>query len=169
MDQVTFFFGGWAPILRIIVVGTTAYLALVAILRAAGPRTLAQMNAFDFIVTVALGASFGRILTARNVALAEAVTTFALLAALQYLISWFHVRSRWFARMVTTPPAILFYQGKFVRDTLRRTRITEAELCTALREQGIGSFEEVEAIVLESNGHFAVIKTQTVGDASALP
>ncbi|CAN5815308.1 hypothetical protein BH23GEM7_BH23GEM7_39940 [soil metagenome] len=79
MEPVTFFFGGWEPMLRIVVVGTLGYIALLLLLRLAGKRTLAQMNAFDFVVTVAIGASFGRILTARSVALAEAVAAFTLL------------------------------------------------------------------------------------------
>lgn len=39
---------------RIVVVGPLAYLTLVAILRVSGKRTLAKLNAFDFVVTVAL-------------------------------------------------------------------------------------------------------------------
>lgn len=57
MEQVTFSFGEWEPVLRIVVVGTIAYAALVFIVRATGTRTLARMNSFDFIVTVAIGAS----------------------------------------------------------------------------------------------------------------
>lgn len=64
MNDVSFLFGGWAPVLRVLVVGTLGYLALVAMLRWSTKRTLVQMSAFDFIITVALGASFGRILTA---------------------------------------------------------------------------------------------------------
>ncbi|MFI7742547.1 hypothetical protein [Kocuria rhizosphaericola] len=37
------------------------------------------MNSFDFVITVAIGATFGRVLTARSIPLLEAVTAFALL------------------------------------------------------------------------------------------
>lgn len=168
MDSVTFFFGGWEPVARILVVGTLAYAALVLLLRISGKRTLVQMNAFDFIITVAIGASFGRILTARSVALIEALTAFGLLVTLQYLVAWLQIRSRSFASTVTAPPALLFYQGRLLHDALRRERITEAELETAIREHGLGAFSEVEAIVLESDGRFAVIKAASAGDGSAL-
>ena len=62
------------------------------------------MNAFDFFVTVALGASFGRILTARGVALVEAVAAFARLVSLQYAVTWLQVRSPRFARLIIAPP-----------------------------------------------------------------
>ncbi|MGI8643317.1 MAG: DUF421 domain-containing protein, partial [Thermomicrobiales bacterium] len=46
------FFDTWMDLVRIVTVGTSSYLALVALLRVSGKRTLSKMNAFDFIVTV---------------------------------------------------------------------------------------------------------------------
>lgn len=169
MSEVTFLFGGWEPVLRIVTVGTLAYLALVLMLRITGTRTLAQLNAFDFIVTVAIGASFGRILTARSVALVEAIAAFALLILLQYAVTWLKVRSRSFSRAVTARPAMLFYKGEFLERAMVRARVTHGEIETALREKGVGGFGEVEAVVLESNGKLAVIQKDGAGDGSALP
>ena len=87
MDKVVFFWNGWEPLLRIVVVGTLTYISIIFILRVSGKRTLASMNAFDFVVTVALGSAFGRILTAKQVSIAEAITTFLLLACLQFIVS----------------------------------------------------------------------------------
>lgn len=168
MEGVTFFFGGWPPVARIVVVGSLAYLAMILLLRATGKRTLAQMNAFDFIVTVALGASFGRILTAREVALVEAVAAFGLLIFLQYALSWLQVRSPPFARAISAPPTLLYFRGRFLGAAMQRARITQAELSGVIREHGVGSLGEVEAVVLESNGRFAVVKRDGAGDGSAL-
>ena len=41
------FFDGWTGLLRVLVVGTLAYAALVLLLRVTGKRTLSKMNAFD--------------------------------------------------------------------------------------------------------------------------
>lgn len=168
MDRVTFFFGGWEPVARVLVVGALAYASLILLLRISGKRTLVQMNAFDFLITVALGASFGRILTARSVALVEAIAAFSLLVFLQYAVAWLQVRSPRFAHAITSPPTLLYYRGRILHDALRRERITEAELRTAIREHGAGSLGEVEAVVLESDGKFAVVKTGHAGDRSAL-
>jgi hypothetical protein len=83
MTDVTFFFSGWEPLVRIVIVGIAMYVALVVFLRISRSRTLSSMNAFDFIVTVAIGSAFGRALTAKAVALAETVVAFGLLVALQ--------------------------------------------------------------------------------------
>ncbi len=49
------FFDSWYDLLRILVVGVLAYAGLVLLLRTTGKRTLSKMNAFDLVVTVALG------------------------------------------------------------------------------------------------------------------
>jgi uncharacterized membrane protein YcaP (DUF421 family) len=166
MNEVIFFFGDWTPMARILVVGTLMYIALVVLLRVTGSRTLASMNVFDFIVTVALGAAFGRTLTTRTVALAEAVTAFVLLIALQFGVAWAQTRWTNFMGIVTNPPALLYYRGQFLRDVMRRQRVTEAILQAAVRKEQLGSMAEVEAIVLESSGEFSIIRS--VGDGSAL-
>lgn len=160
MSQIGFFYNGWEPLARIVIVGTLAYLSLVLLLRISQKRSLAQLNAFDFIVTVALGASFGRVLTARQVALSEAITAFALLVTLQFLISWLQVRSKRFSHFVTAPPSLLYYQGRFLEREMRKERVTRDELHAVVMREGIGSLEGVAAIVLEANGKFAVVKQQ---------
>lgn len=166
MKDVVYFFAGWEPLGRIVVVGTAMYVMLVVLLRLSGSRTLSSMNAFDFIVTVAIGSVFGRALTARGVALAEAVVAFLLLVALQYAVAWLQTRWPRFGGAVTNPPVLLYYRGRFLRDAMRRQRVTEAELRAAVRKKRLGTLEEVEAVVLESSGAFSVIRT--VGDGSAL-
>lgn len=54
------------------IVGTLAYSLLVLMLRVSGKRTLAKLNAFDLIVTAALGSMLASILLSEVVALAEA-------------------------------------------------------------------------------------------------
>ena len=164
----TFFFNGWEPIARIIVVGGLSYLALVLLIRASTKRTLAQFSAFDFVITVALGASFGRILTARDVGLAEAITAFTLLITMQYLMTALERRSKRVARLVAAPPSLLYYRGRFVEEEMRRQRITEAAVYAAVRMQGLGSLEPVEAVVLESGGDFAIIQSSQLGDGATL-
>ncbi len=165
MSDTILFFGGWAPIGRILVVGTAMYLALVVLLRVSGSRTLASMNAFDFIVTVAMGSAFGGALNAKGVALAEAVCAFVLLVGLQYGVAWLQMRSPFISGVVTNPPTLLYFRGAFLPAAMQRERVTEAAVRAAVRKGNLGSMAEIEAIVLESSGDISVIKA--VGDASA--
>ena len=49
------FFNDWYGLERILIVSFLAYVALIICLRISGKRTLAKWNAFDFVVTIALG------------------------------------------------------------------------------------------------------------------
>jgi len=157
MTRTTFFFSGWVPLVRILVVGIAMYVTLVVFLRVSRSRTLSTMNAFDFVVTVAIGSAFGRALTAKGVALAEAVVAFGLLVALQYAVTWVQFRWPLFAGAVKNPPALLFFRGECIDETMRRQRVTRTELESAVRKEGFGSLDAVEAVVLEPSGQFSVI------------
>lgn len=165
MSDIVYFFAGWEPLGRILIVGTAMYVLLLVMLRLSGSRSLSNMHSFDFIVTVAIGSAFGRALTAKSVALAEAVVAFLLLITLQYVVAWVRTRSSAFSAVVTNSPRLLYYRGRFLREAMGEARIVEAELRSAVRKQKLGSMESVEAIVLESSGELSVITA--LGDRSA--
>lgn len=158
MDKVVFFWNGWEPLLRTVVVGTLTYISIILILRISGKRTLASMNAFDFVITVALGSAYGRILTAKQVSLAEAATTFLLLALLQFIVSKLENKYSWFYQLVTSQPTLLYYQGQFVEKAMRKQRVRKDSLLGAIRKKRFSSLDEVEAIVLETDGSLSIIK-----------
>ena len=81
------FFDSWTGLGRVLLVGTLAYVALVLLLRISGKRTLTKLNAFDLVVTVALGSTLATVLLSKSVALAEGVVALALLVSLQYAIA----------------------------------------------------------------------------------
>jgi uncharacterized membrane protein YcaP (DUF421 family) len=98
MDWSSMFYQDWSGIVRTLIVGTLAYGALIVSLRISGKRTLAKLNAFDLIVTVALGSTLATIVLSEDVALAEGVAALLLLIALQYVVAFTSVRSARFGR-----------------------------------------------------------------------
>jgi uncharacterized membrane protein YcaP (DUF421 family) len=164
----TMFFDGWGAVLRTLAVGAASYVALVAILRVSGKRTLSKWNAFDFVVTVALGSSLATALLSEQTTFAQAAAGFALLVVLQLSVTWLSVRVRAIERFVKARPAYLVWQGRPCDATLRRERVTLAEVRTALRSRGLTRIEDVGAVVLETDGSFSVIESLPDGEASAL-
>lgn len=152
-----FLFDGWATLGRTLAVGTAAYVGLVVLLRISGKRTLSKMNAFDWVVTVALGSTLATILLSPDVALAEGLTAFALLIALQFVVTWSSVRLPWVRRLVTGEPAMLLYRGELLTPALRATRVTVDEVRAALRSSGMRDFRQAFAVVLETDGSLNVI------------
>lgn len=162
------FFDGWNVLLRTAIVGVLAYVVVIVFLRVTGKRTLSKFNAFDFIVTVALGSTLATILLNRNVALAEGALALGLLISLQFLITSSSVRVRWIRRLVTGEPILLFYRGQFLDDALRSQRVTEDEVRAAIRSAGHASLAEVEAVVLETDGSCSVVRRSNENFATSL-
>lgn len=158
MDWQNMLFQGWPGIARTLLVGTLAYVTLVLFLRISGKRTLSKLNAFDLVVTVALGSTLSAILLQESIALAEGATALGLLILLQYLVTFASVRSNSVAKLIRSEPTLLVRSGSFCRDAMMRQRITEDEIMSAVRSNGSEGLDEVEAVVLESDGTLSIIK-----------
>ncbi len=162
------FFNSWMFLLRTLVVGALSYTTLVILLRVSGKRTLSKMNAFDLVVTVALGSTLASALTSRDVSYSEAALAIILLVGLQYFVAWASVHSERFSRMVKSEPSLLFHNGRFLHRAMRRERVIEGEVRSAIRGQGIAALDEVHAVVLETDGTFTVLKKAAQHEDSVL-
>lgn len=162
------FFDSFSDLLRVLVVGPLAYIWLVVLLRVSGKRTLAQLNAFDFIVTVALGSTLSTILLSSSVSWSEGATALGLLAGMQFVVAMISVRVPWFRNAVTSSPSVLLRDGQPDPAALARERISGASLRQAVRQSGIGGLEQVALVVLETNGAISVIPTGQFGSRSSV-
>ena len=162
-------FDTWSGLVRIVVVGTAAYAALVFILRVSGKRTLAKLNASGLVVTVALGSTLATVLLSKSVALADGLLGFALLVGLQYAVAWLSVRSPRFGALVKSEPSLLLHRGRFLEGAMRRQRVTQEEVVSALRSSGLARPEDAAAVVLETDGSLSVVRaTGEAQDATVL-
>lgn len=161
-------FAGWEELARTLVVGGLAYISLVICLRVSGKRTLSKMNAFDLIVTVSLGSTLASIVVSQGVSLVKGIVAFTLLITLQFVVTWSSVRVRWIRKLVTGEPQILLEDGKFLFESLRRSRVTESEVRAAVRAAGLADITVIDAVVLETDGSFSVIKEKAEFKKSSL-
>jgi uncharacterized membrane protein YcaP (DUF421 family) len=163
-----FFFDSWESIFRTLVITMLAYVLLIFLLRISGKRTLSKMNAFDFIITIALGSTLASVMLSKDVALADGVLAFFLLIFLQYIITFLSARYKTVSRLVKSTPSLLVYKGEMLKDMMLKERIDEDEIFAVLRSEGLGSIEEVGAVVLETDGSLTVVKKLNSGDNDAM-
>ncbi|WP_348731705.1 YetF domain-containing protein [uncultured Mycolicibacterium sp.] len=161
-------FDDWSDIVRVLIVGTAAYVGLVALLRISGKRTLAKLNAFDLVVTVAFGSTLATILLSSDVSYAEGVTALVLLAVLQFVAAMISSRLRLGRAVITARPTLLLRDGVILDEVLHEQRISADEIRQAVRASGAGSLADIAVVVLETDGSLSVIGTDRLGDGSAL-
>ena len=150
-------FNSWADVAHIFIVGIGSYVGLVALLRITGKRTLSKMNAFDFVITVALGSTLASAVLSKDVSLIESLLAFALLIGLQFVVTWIAVRSKRWHHLITAEPTLLYYDGEFYEEQMFERRIPKEGIRARLREEGLMNLASVQAIVLETDGQISII------------
>lgn len=161
-------FDSWSSVLRILLVGAATYVTLVALLRFGGKRVLAKLNAFDLVVTVALGSMLASAVLSKDVRFVDALTGLALLIGAQWLVarltSWLP-GGRLF---VNAEPTLLVRDGQVIETALGRARLTRGEVLQAVRSSGQGGLDGVAAVVLEPDGTLSIVPASATGDEQAL-
>lgn len=114
------------------------------------------------VVTVALGSTLATILLSKSVALAEGILAILVLVLLQFFISWLSVRSNTFQGLIKSEPTLVYYQGRFLDEPLRRERLTREEVFAAPRESGTSDLGPVGAVVIETDGSISVLEKSQV-------
>lgn len=134
-----------------------SYCALIVLLRLSGKRTLSKMNAFDLVVTVALGSTLATILLDNSIPIVNGVSALGLLIFLQYGITWASVRSDKIRSLVKSEPTALVLNGRYLENAMREQRVTRDEVEAAMRDRGKASVSDVACVVLETDGSLTVV------------
>jgi uncharacterized membrane protein YcaP (DUF421 family) len=125
--------------------------------RVAGKREIGQLAPLDFLAMLLLSETVSPALTKQNDSIPVALTAAATLLALTTLVSWLSYRFRGFERLVEGAPRIVIDDGRVDSAVCRSERISEQELQSALRREGVDAADEVRRATLEPNGRITVI------------
>jgi uncharacterized membrane protein YcaP (DUF421 family) len=150
-------FDSTSDLVRVVVAGGLAYAGLVVVLRLAGKRTLASLNAFDLVVTVALGSVLAASVLDGTVSLAEGWAATVVLVGAQYTVARLTAASPLAAATARSAPTAVVVRGRVDDDALRRERLLLADLRSAVRAAGVSRIADVDAVVLETNGSLTVV------------
>lgn len=168
MQMSGWLFDGWEKLGRSLILAVLAYAALVILLRVSGKRTLSKMNVFDFVFVVALGSTLATTILSPDVSLADGIAAFVALISLQILLSWLCTVSHTVDHFLNGEPTLLLHRGEILVDTAKRARVTREEIISAVRTAQLGSLDEIDSIVLETDGNFSIVWQKTDGRNSAM-
>lgn len=162
------FWDNSSQLLRVLIAAPIAYASLVLFLRISGKRMLSKLNAFDLVVTIALGSTLATIILSKTVAIAEGLLALTLLLFMQYLMAWGSARSSRFRRVIKSEPTLLYFRGQYLDDALLSENVAREAVRSAARGQGIGDMDAVDAVVLEGDGTLSVLRQAAVEPTATL-
>lgn len=151
-------FTDWETIKNILITGVITYLFLIMAIRMFGKRSLSQLNAYDFSVTVALGSILANTLTNASLSVMAGIASFTLLLLLQFIIAKIAVHIPFFNKVIKSSPSLLFYKGQFDEKMMKKKRVTKDDIFQAVRLEQNASLDEVLAVVMEVNGQLSVLQ-----------
>jgi uncharacterized membrane protein YcaP (DUF421 family) len=134
------------------------YAFVVFVMRVIGRRELSSMTPFDLVLLIVLGDAIQQGLTQDDYSVTGAVLAIATIASLQVFTSYFSYRSRHARKFLEGEPIVLVERGELVENNLKRERMTPDEIAEEMRQQQIGSLDDVEWGILEPNGSISFIK-----------
>ena len=137
------------------------YVALVVLLRLGGKRELAQMTPLDFLTFLLLSETVSPALTGGDISIFGGLITAGTLIGIALLVGWLTFRSRTIEVIIEGRAAILIKHGRVDREILRKHRITDQALRTALHGAGVVHVAEVAKAFIEPDGEITVIKAKT--------
>ncbi|MBP3952260.1 DUF421 domain-containing protein [Bacillus suaedae] len=164
----SFLFDSSKDLLWIFLMSLLIYPSLVFILRVFGKRTLTNVNMFDFIITVAYGNVLSSIIITKSISYADGVLVLFMLTALQMILSKLQVKFAFFANLIKAKPVFLYYQGEFNEEIIKREKFRKEDLRQALRKNGMTSFEQAEALILEGDGTISAMEKRENSSNDAL-
>ena len=140
------------PVVEKMLRAVIVYFALVALVRIAGKRELAQLNPFDLVVLLTLSNTVQNAIIGDDSSITGGVVGASTLLGVNYLVVRFLYGHERIDRLVEGDPDVLIEDGKVLHENLRRELITLPELETVAHKQGFASLADVDRAVLEPGG-----------------
>ena len=141
-----------------VIVGTVAtYVSTIVAIRLAGRRTVAQLSAFDVVVTVAIGSLVASTAASSDPSYAQGMTALVTLLLLQVGIAAVRQRSATFRRILDFKPDTVVEAGRVhLPKGPLTSQMTQDELRSKLRERGVFDLDDVALVVVEPTGEVSV-------------
>lgn len=132
------------------------YGGLVALLRIAGKRDLAQLNSLDLVVLLLLSNVVQNAVIGADNSLWGGLVGAVVLIAVNALLSRAGRSSPALATALEGTPTTIVEDGRLLEPALRRLGLRSSDVITAIRRQDASSLDEVKQAVLEPGGAIVV-------------
>jgi uncharacterized membrane protein YcaP (DUF421 family) len=145
------------PLLEVFVRGTATYLALFLCMRFVLKRQTGVIGIADLLVVVLIADAAQNAMASEYRSLTEGAVLVATIIFWNYALDWLGYRFPAFQRFVRPAPLALVENGRMLHRNMRKEFITEDELMTQLRKQGVDDVAEVERAFIEGDGSISVM------------
>lgn len=146
-----------APLLEIFVRATVMYLVLFLLFRFTLKRQTSTFAITDLLLILLIAESAQNGLIGDSKSVTDALIAVCVMLFWDYMLNWLSYRSKFVARLLAPPEVPLVKHGRMLRQNMKKELITEDELMSQLRLQGVDKLSEVKTACIEADGKMSVI------------
>lgn len=150
-------------VFEVVIRGSLMYLALFAMLRVVLKREAGAVGVTDLLVIVLVADAAQNAMSADYTSITEGVVLVAVILFWSFALNWVGFRVPWIGRLVHPPPLELVKDGRMLRRNMEKELISEEELMSQIRQQGVDDVAEVKRACIEGDGHISVV-TRDAGE-----
>ncbi len=145
------------PWLEIVVRGTAIYLGLFLLLRLVLKRQAGTVGITDLLVIVLIADAAQNAMADDYRSVPDGLLLVAVIIFWSHALDWLGYRFPVLNRLVHPPPLPLIRDGRLLRQNMRRELMTEEDLLSQLREQGVLDIKDVKVACMEGDGRVSVV------------
>ena len=148
------------PLLEMILRGSVMYISLFVLLRIVLKRQAGSLGMTDLLLITLIADASQNAMAGEYRSLPAGIVLVCTIIFWSYAFDWLSYRSPWFNHLIEPPPLPLIKDGKLLRRNMRRELITEEELMSQLREQGLDDVGKVKEAFMEPDGHISIVQQE---------
>jgi uncharacterized membrane protein YcaP (DUF421 family) len=156
--DMTELFAFSVPVLELVIRGTAIYWFLFFVFRFVIRRDVGAVGIADILILVIVADAAQNAMAGEYTSISDGIVLVSTLIAWNVLLDWLSYHSIAFRRFAQPTALCLVRDGCILRRNMRREWITDDELWTKLREQGVESLQQVKRVYMEPDGEMSVIK-----------
>ena len=133
------------------------YVIVLIVTRLMGEREIGQLQPFEFVISIMIADLATIPMSEIGVPIFDGIIPIFSLLIMHLLITILNLKSLKLRSIVCGKPAMLVEKGKINEQVLEKEKFDLSELQERLREKDIFSLQDVDYVILETNGEISVI------------
>jgi uncharacterized membrane protein YcaP (DUF421 family) len=146
------------PVLELVIRGTAIYWFLFFVFRFVIRRDVGAVGIADILILVMVADAAQNAMAGEYTSISDGIVLVSTLIAWNVLLDWLSYHHSAFRRFAHPSALCLVRDGRMLRRNMRKEWITDDELWTKLREEGVESLQQVKHVFMESDGEISVVK-----------
>jgi uncharacterized membrane protein YcaP (DUF421 family) len=149
-----------SSIAELFIRGSLVYFMLFAILRFLPNRQIGAVGIADLLVVVLFANAAENAMSSDYTSITDGAFLVITIIFWSYSLNWLGYRFPRFQRLLNPPPKPLVSNGRMLPQNMEQELLTQDELMSSLRKQGVQKIDDVKAAFMESDGNISVIKRE---------